>query len=325
MNNQEWQVKTEDADVRLDKWLADASRLGSRAKAFAAIERGKVFVDDAEQSAADAGRRLQPGERVRLWMDKPGSAKVQVFKDRRVDGLHVIYEDDALLVLNKPPGLLTVNLPGQPDETTLVKLVAAHLKKQHRGAPHIVHRIDRDTSGLVVFAKSHHAREKLKEQFAARTPERVYWAVVYGCPQPPQGVWRDWLWWDEKNLSQRPAREGDAEASEAICRYCVVERFARGRGNIVASLLEVRLVTGKQNQIRAQAAMRGHQLVGEKKYLATTAPSRPVHFGRQALHALRLGLKHPRDGRPLSFEAPLSPDFAALLAQLRSSAASTRP
>lgn len=324
MNNQVWQVSGEESGVRLDKWLAAAERLGSRARAFAAIERGKVFVNDEEQTAAKAGRRLQAGERVRLWMDRPGSAKLRAFTDRHVDGLHIVYEDDALLVINKPPGLLTVNLPAQPDEPSLVKLAAAYLKKQHKPAPQIIHRLDRDTSGLVVFAKSRAAREDLKAQFAARTPERVYWAVVYGCPAPAQGEWRDWLRWDEKGLAQRPARAGDEDASEAVCHYRVVERFAAAARAGAVTLIEVRLVTGKQNQIRAQAALRGHQLVGERRYLSDVAPPRPLSFARQALHALRLGFNHPRDRRPLTFEAPLPPDFAALLAQLRASAAPSR-
>jgi 23S rRNA pseudouridine1911/1915/1917 synthase len=313
MANQEWQVGAADAGVRLDKWLAAAGRLGSRSRAFEALERGKVFVGGVEQKAADAGRRLQPGEAVRVWMDRPGSSRRQSVNDRRVDGLHIVYEDDALLVINKPPGLLTVSLPGSPAEPSLVKLATAHLRKLHKPAPHIVHRIDRDTSGLVVFAKSQAARERLKAQFAAREPERVYSAVVYGCPAPREGEWRDWLRWDEKGLTQRPARAGEAEASEAVCRYRVVESFPRAGG----ALVEVKLVTGRQNQIRAQAALHGHQLVGESKYLSGDPPPRPIHFPRQALHALRLGLRHPQDRRPLVFEAALPTDLAALLARLR--------
>jgi 23S rRNA pseudouridine1911/1915/1917 synthase len=313
MANQQWQVEAADAGVRLDKWLAAAGRLGSRSRAFEALERGKVFVGGAEQKAADAGRRLQPGETVRLWMDRPGSARRQSVNDRRVDGLHVVYEDDALLLINKPTGLLTVNLPAAPGEPSLVKLAAAHLRRLHKPAPHIVHRIDRDTSGLVVFAKSRAARENLKAQFAAREPERVYLAVVHGCPAPGEGEWRDWLRWDAKGLTQRAARAGDVEATEAVCRYRVVESFPRAG----AALVEVRLVTGRQNQIRAQAALHGHQLVGESKYLSAPAPPHPINFSRQALHALRLGLRHPQDGRPLVFEAPPPADLAALLARLR--------
>jgi 23S rRNA pseudouridine1911/1915/1917 synthase len=317
MSDQTWRVTAAEAGMRLDKWLADGARLGSRSRAFAAIERGKVFVNDAAQTASDAGRRLQPGETVRLWMDRPGSAKLHVVTDRRVDGLHIVYEDDALLVINKPPGLLTVNLPAEPDEPSLVKLAAAHLRKLHRPPPHIVHRIDRDTSGLVVFAKTPAAREALKAQFAARTPERVYWAFVYGCPEIQRGEWRDWLVWDEKMLVQRAAQQNDKGASEAICHYRVLEKFGRSGAGALASLIEVRLVTGKQNQIRAQAARRGHQLVGERKYLAATAPPAPISFARQALHAARLGLGHPADRRPLSFAAPMPPDLAALRARLR--------
>ncbi|HYE72188.1 MAG TPA: RluA family pseudouridine synthase [Blastocatellia bacterium] len=317
MSDQSWTVEKNEAGIRLDKWLSDARRLGSRSRAFAAIERGKVSINDVEQSAADAGRRLQSGEIVRLWMSRPGSSKVQSISNRRVSGLHIVYEDDALLVINKPQGLLTVNLESQPDEPSLVKEVTAYLKKQFRPSPHIIHRIDRDTSGLVVFAKTSTARENLKAQFAAREPERIYWAVVYGSPKNDEGVWRDWLRWNEKLLLQEPALSTDKKANEAICHYRVLEKFVIDREGNTVSLLEIKLVTGKQNQICFQAMQHGHQLIGEKRYIGTNTSRTEVKFSRQALHAYKLGFLHPRTKTQLQFEAPLPPDFTDLLTQLR--------
>jgi 23S rRNA pseudouridine1911/1915/1917 synthase len=317
-NKQQWQVTEAEAGARLDKWLAAAERLGSRAKALAALERGKVFVNDVEQTSADAGRRLQAGQTIRLWMDRPGSAAKR-YSERHDAGLHLIYEDAALLVINKPAGLLTVPLPAHPDEPSLYDLVKRHLRSQSKREPLIVHRIDRDTSGLVIFAKTGAAQHHLKDQFERRTAERIYLAFVYGHPRPEAGQWRDLLIWDQEGLKQRPAPAHDDRAKEAISRYRVLETFTE------AALLEVHLVTGKRNQIRIQAALRKHQLIGEKKYVSESAPLRKIEFSRQALHAQQLKFKHPLNNRPLEFAAPLPDDLQSLLARLQRSRTGVTP
>jgi 23S rRNA pseudouridine1911/1915/1917 synthase len=143
----------------------------------------------------------------------------------------------------------------------------------------------------------------------------VYLAVVTGVPRPPEGEWRDRLVWSESALIQRSARANDARGVEAISHYCVVETFGTA-----ASLLEVRLETGKQNQIRVQAQLHGHALVGERRYVdSAEAEEDPdvVPFDRQALHAYRLAFRHPADGRELRFEAPVPKDLAELIEGLR--------
>ncbi|MBS1810969.1 MAG: RluA family pseudouridine synthase [Acidobacteria bacterium] len=310
MKNDSWQVNAADSGLRLDKWLADATRLGSRAKAFEAIARGKVFVNNKEQTSLEAGRKLQTGETVRVWMDRPGSAKHRVFTNRQVAGLDTIYEDEALLVINKPSGLLTVGLPKHPEEVTLYDQVADYLRHRSKLKPQIIHRIDRDTSGVVVFAKTDAARVHLKRQFAAQKPERIYQAVVYGIPFPEKGTWKDWLVWDKEELAQKLSDPRDRRAVEAKCHYRVLEKFKE------ASLLEVKLATGKQNQIRLQATAHGHQLIGEKQY-QSEPPQNAIPFARQALHAFKLRLQHPINNQPLQFEAPLPQDFTALLQRLR--------
>jgi 23S rRNA pseudouridine1911/1915/1917 synthase len=312
MENQSWRVSKEEAEGRLDKWLAAAERLGSRSKALSAIERGKVFINDVEQTTADAGRRMKAGETVRLWMDRPGSAERR-YAERRDSGLHLIYEDSSLLVINKPAGLLTVPLPAQEDDTSLLDLLRNHLRSHKKVEPLVVHRIDRDTSGLVIFAKTSDAQRKLKEQFEQRKAERVYLAVVYGHPKPESGTWRDFLVWNQEAMKQQPGESRDRNAKEAVCRYRTLEKF---KG---ASLIEVSLVTGKRNQIRIQAGLRGNALVGEKKYVYDPAPQHKIEFGRQALHARQLGFKHPISQRPLRFESPIPVDFQALLDRLRAS------
>jgi 23S rRNA pseudouridine1911/1915/1917 synthase len=243
-------------------------------------------------------------------MDRPGSARR---RSGRVDlgQLQIVFEDELLVVVNKPPGLLSVPLPGRDLTPSVYSALAEYLRADRRRRLFIVHRIDRDTSGLVVFAKTLHAQETLKDQFRRREPERVYLALVYGHPSPPAGFWRDVLVWDKSELIQRATHPSDPRGKEAVAEYRVVESLTG------TSLIEVRLHTGKRNQIRVQARVRGHTLVGEQRYTYGPAEIRPIDFPRQALHAHRLVFQHPVDRRELRFEAPLPEDFADLLKRLR--------
>lgn len=308
----EWVVAAGDAGVRLDKFLADAGRLGSRARAASALERRKIFVNGVEAGLADAARPVAAGDTIRLWMDRPGSAARPARPAHsRGDLLDIVFEDDALVVVNKPAGVLSVPLERNPGVPSIFDAVEDRLRSHGRRRPLPVHRIDQDTSGLVVFAKHADAQRALKEQFRRREPERVYLAVVYGVPQPRAGVWRDVLAWDEKALIQKATHPQDPRGMEAISEYRVLEAFS------AASLIEVRLRTGRRNQIRIQARLHGHTLVGEARYTFGPDTLRPIAFGRQALHAHRLTLRHPDDGRPLNLEAPLPGDFLELLTRLR--------
>lgn len=306
----EWTVDRAEAGTRLDKFLAAPARAGSRARAIKALERGKVYLNGREAVLQQASTPVTPGDRVRLWIDRPGSAKPRP-RTGQVGDLHIIFEDDALLVVNKPAGLLAVPLERRSGAPSVYEQIRDHFKTRGKRRAFVVHRIDRDTSGLVVFAKNADAQARLKAQFKRREPERVYWAVVHGHPSPPHGTWRDHLVWDRKALIQKETHPRDPQASEAISEYRVLERFRD------ASLVEVRLRTGRRNQIRIQARLRGHTLVGERRYVFGPEALRPVRFERQALHAFRLAFQHPFDGRPLEFEAPPPPDFAALLDRLR--------
>ena len=308
----QWTVAGDGAGTRLDKYLAAPDRAGSRSKAAAALERGKVFVNDLEVSLTDAAALLRPGDVVRLWMDRPGSAKKRSTLGELRD-MPVVFEDDWLIVLNKPAGLLAVPLPleRRNDAPSVFEDLKIYLRQRSRRRPFVVHRIDRDTSGLVLFAKSAAAQERLKEQFKRREPERVYQAVVYGHPSPAQGTWHDTLVWDTKALIQKETSARDPLGKEAIAHYRLVEEMP------TTSLIEVSLVTGKRNQIRIQARLRGHTLIGERRYVYGPDELRPIAFPRQALHAYRLTFGHPADGRELSFEAPPPADMAALIERLR--------
>jgi 23S rRNA pseudouridine1911/1915/1917 synthase len=305
-----WTVASDAAGVRLDKFLADQQRLGSRGRVATSIDKGKVFLNGAEAGRADAGARLRGGDLVHVWMDRPGSAR-RARRPTVVGELEVLYEDGALIVVNKPAGLLAVPLERKIDAPSVYEQLETHLRPHGKRRPLVVHRIDRDTSGLVVFAKTLRAQEYLKAQFRRREPERVYAAIVYGHPQPADGTWRDHLVWDAKTLIQKQTAEGDPHGKEAVSRYRVLEKFSG------ASLVEVCLVTGKRNQIRLQARLRGHTLIGERRYVFGPESLRPIVFPRQALHAHRLSFRHPADDRLLHFEAALPADLAGLLARLR--------
>jgi 23S rRNA pseudouridine1911/1915/1917 synthase len=222
-----------------------------------------------------------------------------------------VYEDDVLLVVNKPPGILSVPLERKLDVPSVYERILTRLRSHGKRRPFVVHRIDQDTSGLVVFAKDAQAQRTMKAQFARREPERVYLAVVHGHPLPPDGIWQDTLLWDETALIQKETHPRDPRGLDAVLTYRTLEAFAG------ASLLEVHLRTGRRNQIRIQARLRGHALIGDQRYGFGPDERHPISFGRQALHASRLAFDHPTDGRALRFEAPLPEDFANLLTLLR--------
>lgn len=306
-----WVVEGADVGLRLDKFLAAAGRLGSRGRAIDALSRGKIFLNEQEAAPTDAARRLAGGEAVRVWMDRPGSSRKISQRPSRKGELPIVYEDDALIVVNKPAGLLTVPLPRRDGAPSVEDALADHLRSKGRRRPFVVHRIDRDTSGLVLFAIRPDAQSRLKDQFRRREAERIYLAVVYGVPSPERGTWHDHMVWDTRSLIQKETHAGDPLASEASCDYEVLETFG------AASLIQVTLFTGRRNQIRLQARLRGHTLVGEQRYIYGPQDLRNIEFPRQALHAWRLGFIHPMTGHPMRFEAPVPDDMDTLLRGLR--------
>jgi 23S rRNA pseudouridine1911/1915/1917 synthase len=159
-------------------------------------------------------------------------------------------------VLDKPAGLLAVPLERRGGAPSIFEQVTAYLRPHGKRRPLVVHRIDRDTSGLVVFARHAAAQNRLRLQFKRHTVERVYWAVVYGHPEPPDGTWRDRLVWDEKVLIQKETHPRDPKGMDAVSHYQVLERFR------TSSLVEVRLETGKRNQIRIQPGCAGTRSSG---------------------------------------------------------------
>jgi 23S rRNA pseudouridine1911/1915/1917 synthase len=308
----QWTIGPEHAGGRLDKFLAAADAAGSRGRAADALRRGKIFLNDREATLKDAAVALKPGDVVRYWVDRPGSAHRRTAVGEDYD-LPIVFEDESLIVLNKPAGLLAVPLERREGARSVFDDLKRDQRARGRRHIFVVHRIDRDTSGLVVFAKNSAAQDNLRAQFKRHDPERVYLAVVYGHPSPESGEWRDMLVWDAKALIQKETHPRDPLGKQAICHYRVVERFK------ATSLVEVTLVTGRRNQIRLQARLRGHTLVGEQRYTYGPDSLRTISFPRQALHAKSLAFTHPKDARDLRFEAPLPDDLERLIARLKTS------
>jgi 23S rRNA pseudouridine1911/1915/1917 synthase len=223
-------------------------------------------------------------------------------QDRRQ--LHVIYEDDAIVVLNKPAKLLAV--PADDSDTpSALSLLSEQLKSKRQRA-HVVHRIDRYTSGILLFAKTWLDREALVQQFLRHTPERQYLAVVRGHLRVREGTLVHYF--RQEGMFQRVTTASDAKSARAELRYSV-ERPLRG-----ASLVRVSLVTGLQNQIRVQFSAIGHPVIGDRKY--NPSESLEQRITRVALHAAHLQFIHPRSGDSVAFDCEVPADFQSLLQAL---------
>jgi 23S rRNA pseudouridine1911/1915/1917 synthase len=216
----------------------------------------------------------------------------------------VLYEDDAVIVLNKPAGLLAVPIKGS-DVPSALSLLIAELKPRRQRAL-IVHRIDRFASGILLFAKTDRDRDALIRQFLAHTPVRKYLAVVRGRIKQETGTLVHYFRREGMHQQLRTAR--DSEAARAELRYSVERAFAN------ATLVRVELVTGLQNQIRAQFSAMGHPLIGDRKYHPKEAEERLID--RVALHAEYLEFVHPRSGETITIDCEPPTDFQNLLRQL---------
>jgi 23S rRNA pseudouridine1911/1915/1917 synthase len=244
--------------------------------------------------------------------------------------LTIVYEDAQVLVVDKPAGLVVHPAAGNPDRT-LVNALLAHCGESLSGIggvrrPGIVHRIDKNTSGLMVVAKTDVAHASLAAQFAAHSLDRAYLAVVWGAPQPAAGEIEAAIGRDPRQRQRMTvvARGGKA----ALTRYKTIRRFTvPGTSAPVASLLECRLATGRTHQIRVHMAWLGHPLLGDDTYKnvrrGRRQPPRPPAvvraaeaLGRQALHAYRIGFRHPTSGEQLQFESDLPHDIKVLIGNL---------
>jgi 23S rRNA pseudouridine1911/1915/1917 synthase len=300
-----------DAGQRLDRVLVRHLPALSRSRAKHLIEAGQVTRDGA--ALRDPASKVRAGQAFVVVLPEAEDA-VPAAEPIALD---VRFEDAHLIVVDKPPGMVVHPAPGNP-EGTLVNALLAHCGTSLAGIggvqrPGIVHRLDKDTSGLIVAAKTQTAHQALSRDFAARRIERTYLAIVTGVPVPAAGeiagnIGRSPV--DRKKMAVVAAGRGKPAATG----YRVLRAYAAA-----AALLECRLSTGRTHQIRVHLAHIGHPLIGDPVYggrPARTARRAGIAFSRQALHANRLGFAHPQTGQTLRFESPLPADMAALVHSL---------
>lgn len=316
------------AGQRLDRYLVQNLPDFSRARLQALIRAGAVTRGGEVET--DLGRRVKAGETYAVRVPPPEPAK----PEPQDIPLAIVFEDAHLIVVDKPKGLTVHPAPGHASGT-LVNALIAHCGASLSGIggvmrPGIVHRLDKDTTGLLVVAKTDRAHRGLSEQFAAHGRdgrlERGYRGLAWGVPDRPRGVIDAELARSTSNRT-KIAVVAEGRGRRAVTRYEVLETFRAADGKPVASLLRLVLQTGRTHQVRVHLDHIGHPLLGDKTYgtgfkasarkLSPEARAALEGLGRQALHAAELTFVHPVTGKRLAFASPLPPDMAAVAAALK--------
>ncbi|MGN6376064.1 MAG: RluA family pseudouridine synthase [Sphingomonas sp.] len=295
---------------RLDRALADAVPTLSRERLKALIASGKVL-DDSGAPARDPARKALGGQTFSVTVPAPTPAH----NEPQAIALDIVFEDEHLIVIDKPAGLVVHPAAGNPDGT-LVNALLHHCAGRLSGIggvarPGIVHRIDKDTSGLMVAAKTDRAHEGLAKQFAVHSIDRRYKAIVAGMPRPASGT-------IDAPLARSPANRKKVavvqSGKRAVTHYRTLQPLKE------AALVECRLETGRTHQVRVHMTSIGNPLLGDPVYGRTKAAHRPVletlRFRRQALHAAHLGFIHPVKSHALSFDSELPADMQELFIAL---------
>ncbi len=325
-------VPHEAAGKRVDKFISsNASDDISRARVQALVRQGKVTINGLVPKGTSA--KISAGDTIRFEMPPPEDA-VPEPEDIPLD---ILYEDDDFIVVNKRAGMVVHPAPGNWSGT-LVNALLHHCKGGLPGIagvrrPGIVHRLDKETSGVMVAAKSYRAHTDLQQQFADHGREgpleRSYWALVWGAPPRMKGTIETHLGRHPKYRLRRAVVEPDAaDAKHAVTHYSVLQRFEdpQNAGEALASLVECKLETGRTHQIRVHMEHLGNPLLGDPEYgrsFATRAVRLPEQarqlyssFNRQALHARTLGFRHPSTGETVSFQADVPHDMSDLIAAM---------
>jgi len=339
------------AGQRIDRLLAETIGTISRSRVKTLIEEGALSrrdedgpsgPDSGTGPSSDDGSPPDSGTRARdgVLVTEPAEAAragttytlilprpVPATPLPQVIPFPILYEDRDLIVLDKPPGLVVHPAPGNWD-MTLVNALLAHCGPGFTGIgaekrPGIVHRLDKDTSGVMVVAKTQLANDALTAAFAARDLERTYIALCWGLPDPLNGEINGPIGRDRRDRKRMAVVSHGGKA--ALTHYRLIRRFAPSDVRGVA-MVECRLATGRTHQIRVHLSSRGNPIVGDPVYLRRIPadakdfpePTRRalLDFPRQALHAASLGFQHPRTGEMLRFETPLPADMAELVATL---------
>ena len=323
-------VAAEDNGARLDRVLAARIPALSRSRLKALILDGRVMIGEAANSRAirDPAFHVATGETITIGVPPPVPAEPQ---GENIP-LDIVYEDDAIIVINKPAGLVVHPAAGH-SSGTLVNALIAHCGASLSGIggvirPGIVHRLDKDTSGLLVVAKTDRAHNSLTRQFAdhGRTGalRRGYLAIVWGAPTMPSGAVDKPI---GRHATAREKMAVRAQGRAAITHWRRLENFFGRDGKPIASSLALQLETGRTHQIRVHMSHIGHPLLGDATYgagfktkasqLSENAQAELARFGRQALHAYLLILEHPETKEILEFETDWPDDMARLRVALK--------
>ena len=316
------EVEAVQNNMRLDKFLVLNLPEISRARLQKLITGGYVALD--ETLLIDNAHKVKTGDAYVVTIPPAEEAEPQ---PENID-LNIVYEDADLLVVNKPSGM-TVHPAAGAWHGTLVNALLYHCSDSLSGIggvkrPGIVHRIDKDTSGLLVVAKNDLAHQNLSEQFAAHSIERTYYALVYGVPNPLNGTIVGNI--GRSSFDRKKMAIVESGGKPAITHYQTRQIFGR-----VAALVQCNLETGRTHQIRVHLSSKGHALIGDQVYvknkkseimLPTNIKTAVNNFPRQALHAKSLGFIHPRTGQLMQFDSDLPNDLQNLLSLLQAFAAS---
>ena len=304
----------QDAGLRIDTFLARAIGTISRSRVKSLITQGQATANGV--IITDPAHAIAPGHNYLLSQPPAVSAT----PEPQAGDLTILFEDADLLVLDKPAGLVVHPAPGNPDRT-LVNALLAHCGDTLPGIggekrPGIVHRLDKDTSGVMVVAKSELAMAALSKAFATRDLERSYLALCWGVPSPREGCFSGAIGRDPRERKRMAVVPRGGKP--ALTSYEVKQAWG-----MTAGLIACHLATGRTHQIRVHLAAAGHPIVGDPVYLRRVpaiakvlAPAERgvlLDFPRQALHATSLGFRHPRTGETLRFATPMPGDFAGLL------------
>lgn len=298
---------------RLDKALSLASGL-SRERIKTLMGEGRVALDGIAVSQAS----IKPAAGTAFAIAVPATAPAEAIAQDIP--LSIVFEDEHLIVVDKPAGLVVHPAAGNLDGT-LVNALLHHCQGQLSGIggvarPGIVHRIDKETSGLLVVAKTDAAHEGLAKQFADHSIHRAYLAIVAGVPKQPSGTVSGHIGRSDHDRKKMAVlHELNKRGKHAVTHYRLIETLAS------AALVECRLETGRTHQVRVHMASIGHSLLGDPVYGRNPQRLKPIltqlHFARQALHAAELGFIHPVTGEAQSHASALPADMAGLLVELR--------
>lgn len=307
-------VGPEGEGSRLDAFLAVQEGMPSRSACARLVEAGAVTINGTD--ATSKSERVVLGDRIRASIEEPEPAAPSALVPNHAIPLDIRYEDDRLIVLSKQAGLVCHPSPGHVDDT-LANALVAHCGYDHLGTlqgddrPGIVHRLDRDTSGLMVAAKDDEMQRALQDLIRLRVLDRRYVVLVHGYVAPDQGTITTGIARSPRNRLRMTVSD-DPLAREAITTFTTLERFEAGRYDEGYSLLECHLYTGRTHQIRVHMRHIGHQVVGDQPYGRGDA-RRNRGLVRQFLHSWRIAFDHPATGEPIVRADVLPPDLLDIL------------